>query len=144
MEWFLVANQREAKIFVKSEGIERVRKIHSFENPLSHEKKSDLIRKKAGRGVKSIGKIASIGYSVTKRSDPQEQAAIQFAREISEMLSKELENDSFQSLTVFAEPDFLGKIRHEMSQTLLKRVTDWVPKDLLKTPQKELAQAILG
>ena len=90
-----------------------------------------------------MGHWGSVSYSQRKRRDPHEEAVAQFAREAVQFLEKELLKKNFQSLTLVAEPHLLGIIRAEMSASLKKTVTDWMKKDLQKTPKNKLASFLV-
>lgn len=143
MHWFILASQKEARIFIKTSERKRLKLLKSLTNPLGTEKRRALVKKHAGRGVKSIGRIGSVSYSMPNRHDPHEQALIQFARELAQFLKSEKFKRNFESLTVVAEPHFLGKIKAEMRADLRKSVTKWIKKDLQKTPQKDLVGFLL-
>ena len=138
MHWFVVGSQEEARIFVNSQKKKSLTLLKSLVNPLATEKRRDLVRKQAGTGIKSIGKRGSIHYGKPKRHDPREQADIQFAKIVAKYLDGEKVKNSFDSLTVVAEPRFLGKIRKEMSASLKGSVDLWIKKDLQKIPKKDL------
>lgn len=141
--WFIVASQKEARVFIKTSERKRLKFLKSLANPLGTEKRRSLIKKQAGRGVKSIGHFGSVSYSLQKRHDPHEEAMIQFARELAKFLESERLKKNFESLTVAAEPHLLGKIKAEMSAALKESVSTWIKKDLQKTPQKDLVGFLL-
>lgn len=143
MHGFMVVSQKEARVFVKAPDRRQIKLVKSLTNPLGMVKRRDLIRKQAGRGVKSIGRVGSVSYSERKRLDPRDGALIQFAREISSFLKSETLKKSFKSFTVVAEPHFLGILRSKMSKKLKKSVTSWIKKDLQKTPNRNLAEFLL-
>ncbi len=143
MHWYIVASQKEVRIFIKALDRKQLKLIRSITNPLGMSKRRALIRKDAGRGVKSIGRVGFVSYSQPKRHDPHEEAIIQFAKEVSQYLESERLKKNFESLTLIAEPHFLGRIKAEMSNDLLSSVTNWIRKDLQKTPQKKIADFLL-
>jgi len=144
MHWFVVASQKEVRVFIKSSDPKRIQLVRTLTNPLGLVKKRELIKKEAGKGTKSIGAhMGSTHYSEGKRHDPHEESEIQFAKEIAHFLEIERQKSSFASLTVVAEPHFLGKVKAEMNNKLQNVVTDWIKKDLQKTPQRELADYLL-
>ena len=110
---------------------------------MGRERKRALIRKQAGRGVKSMGRTGVVRYSQTKRHDPHEAAAIQFAKNVAKFLKKERQQKHFDTLTVVAEPHFLGKLKLAMSLELKKTVHEWIRKDLQKTPQSQLIKFLM-
>jgi protein required for attachment to host cells len=140
--WFVVASQREARIFVQTldrrSHQKRLKMIKKLVNPLGEVKRRDLIRKQAGRGIKSIGRVGSVQYSQTKRHDPQDEATLQFAHSLVRYLQKEYQKNHFFTLTIFAEPRLLGKMRSKMNLSLGSTVLEWRPKDLQKAPAVKL------
>lgn len=143
MRWFIVASQKEARVFVHSSNRKKFTLINSIENELWTTKKRDLIKREAGRGVKSMGRVGTVRYSQLKRHDPREEATVQFARELIAFLEAERHKKSFDSLIVLAEPHLLGIIRAEMSVNLSKMVTDWIKRNLQKSPEREVNEFLL-
>lgn len=134
MHWYIVASQKEARIFIKTSDTKQLKLLKTLTNPLGSEKKSTLIKKQAGKGVKTIGNTGTIHYSNLKRLDPHEEAIIQFAKSVSKFLEEKKVKKSFDSLTIVAEPHLLGRLKSEMSNDLLSTVSSWLKKDLQKTP----------
>lgn len=141
--WYVVANQKKIRVFTEVPERNRLKLLKSLINPLGEEKRKSLVKKEAGHGIKSLGRVGVARYTENKRHDPHEEAAQQFASEIADFLEHENQQKNFDSLTIVAEPRFLGKIKAAMKPRLKKLVTDWVKKDLQKTPQKELQAALL-
>jgi protein required for attachment to host cells len=140
--WFVVASQKTVRIFTEVSERNRLKQLQEFDNPLGRERNRALVRKQAGLGVKSAGQ-GSVHYSEKKRHDPHEEAAVQFAKKVCNFLESEFQNKKFKSLTIVAEPHFIGKLRTMMKPALQKFVTEWIKKDLLKTPYKELVCFLL-
>lgn len=69
---------------------------------------------------------------------PEEASAIAFAKTLTNYLDKEYQNKSFQSLTIAAEPHFMGKIREVLKPQISKLVQHWIKKDLQKVPMYQL------
>lgn len=143
MHWYIVASQKEVRVFVKSLEKPQLKLLETLTNPLGGEKRRALVKKQAGKGVKSIGHLGAIYYSEPKRHDPHEEAVIQFAKKIAQFLKKEKLNKNFDSLSIIAEPHLLGKMRAEMSADLKSSVTKWIKKDLQKTPINKLVEFLL-
>lgn len=149
--WFIIANQKNVRVFteIPEDSDKRVAEktnlklLKSFDNPLGQERRKNLIRKQAGRGVKSIGRTACIRYTEVKRHDPFEEASAQFAKEIATFLESEKRLKKFDSLTIVAEPHFLGKIKMSMKPSLKKVVTSWIGKNLQKIPQHDLPNFLI-
>lgn len=143
MHWYIVASQKEAKILVPTSNRQKLTVLNTLPNKLGAVKKRELIRKKAGRGVKSIGRVGTVRYSQPKRHDPHEVAIVQFARELAAFLEAERHKRSFESLTVVAEPHLLGRVRAEMSANLSNTVTHWIKRDLQKSPERVVSDFLL-
>lgn len=143
MHWYIVASQKEVRVYVKTSERPQLKLLKTLTNPLGGIKRRDLIRKQAGQGVKSIGHVGSVYYSEPKRHDPHEEGVIQFAKEIAKFLEKEKLKNNFDSLSIVAEPNLLGKMRAEMSANLKGVVTQWIKKDLQKTPINKLIDLLI-
>ena len=141
--WYVVANQKLVRIFTEDFDRRSLRFVKSLVNPLGQEKRSDLVKKLAGHAVKSAGACGQMHYTLAKRHDPHEQAVIQFAKTIGDFLEKEKQQNAFESLTIVAEPHFLGKIRAALTPRQKKLVTDWLGKDLQKIPEMKLPEFLL-
>ncbi len=73
----------------------------------------------------------------------EEASLIPFAKDLVHYLDREYQLKHFKTLTIAAEPHFLGKIREVMKPQLEKLVVHWIRKDLQKIPQIELPMHIL-
>ncbi len=144
MHWYIVASQKEVRIFKKGLDTEQVNLFKTLKNPLAGVTRRELLRKEAGHAVKSLGASGCVRYSQTKRHDPQESAINQFAQAIVNCLRHEQLKNHFNSLTVYAEPHLLGKLRSQMSSQLRRTVTSWIKKDLQKIPSKKLNEILLS
>lgn len=144
MHWYVVASQKEVRIFVKTIERQKLKLLKTLTNSLGREKKRFLIRKQAGRGVRSTGHLGSVHFSYPKRHDPHEEAVIQFTKEVVQFLNKEMLKRSFNSLSIIAEPHLLGKLKAEMKKNLKVAVTQWIGKDLQKTPKLRLNEMLVN
>jgi protein required for attachment to host cells len=73
---------------------------------------------------------------------PHEQEAVQFARVINHYLQSCQEQRQFETLTIVAEPHFLGKLKSAMSPRLLNAVVSWIEKDYMNISYEELPSII--
>lgn len=138
--WFVIVNREKAKIYIEDAETKELRLLKLIQNPLGLEKRSALFHKDAGMGVRSIGTRGSVRHMEGKRTDPEEDASLQFARELCKELWLSLQRKDFENLTIVAEPHFLGKIKAEMNPHLEKSVINWLRKDLQKIPDSELGE----
>ncbi len=142
--WYVVASQTTVKIFKESNGKNKLTLLQTFHNPLGRTRNRELVKKEAGMGIRSRGHLGSVPYSKVSRSDPHDLIAIDFAKKIDVFLDQARLKNNYHSLTIIAEPHFLGKIRSSMKKETRKLVVDWVKKDLLKTPSNRLPDILLG
>jgi protein required for attachment to host cells len=144
VHWYVIGNQLELKVFTESSQRGTLKLVKAFKNSLGKEKKSALIRNTAGMGMVSGGRTGrgAHRYMQTQRTDPREEAALQFCREVGEYLNKMGKEKEYSSLTVVAEPKFLGKLRASMSAGTEKKVSTWLKKDLCKLRQSQLPKVL--
>lgn len=136
--WFVIASQNVVKIFADASEKNRLTPIKILKNPLGRVKNRELIKKNSGMGITASGGKSSLFYSEAKRQTPHDDAAKDFARQIIQYLEAEFEKHNYKTLTIVAEPHFLGKIRLTMDSKMLRLVNTWIRKDLEKTPQSQL------
>jgi protein required for attachment to host cells len=141
IHWYVVANQDSVRVFSEVEARIPLKLLKEIKNPIGRERKRALIRKEAGRGTKMAGR-GVVHFRTTKRSDPHEEAAIQFAAEVADYLKTERRKKSFDLLTVVAEARFLGKMKSALGEKFIRSGVDWVKKDLQKSRVKELSEAL--
>lgn len=159
--WYVVGNQRVVRVFseiapfedeipsdvarvMNPRGVKKFKLIRAIENPLGRVKTRDLLHQEKGIGVRSLGHFGtSVRYAETKRQNPHEQAANQFARNVVGYLQKERQNKKFSDLTIIAEPHFLGKLRAAMDAPTERKVVQWIKKDLREVTPSRLADIFL-
>lgn len=71
---------------------------------------------------------------------PEEASSIPFAKQLVNFLNIQHQLKNYDYLTIAAEPRFLGKIREKMKPQTEKLVKNWIQRDLLKVPIKELVE----
>lgn len=137
--WFVIASQSTVKIFVDASDKNRLTPIKILKSPLARAKTRDLAKKNSGlEATTPSGGHYSLYYSEPKRHNSHDEAATDFAKELVHHLEEEFEKHNYKTLTIVAEPHFLGKIRSAMDSKMLRLVNDWIRKDLEKTPQSQL------
>lgn len=116
--WFIIASQKTIKIYADISEQNRLRPIVVLKNSWERVRDRD-----------TTGPM--LPHTL-------EDKAIVFAKELVDYLVKEQQDHKFKTLTVVAEPHFLGKIRSVMDHKLQHAVIEWVKKDLEKTPQSQI------
>lgn len=77
--WFVVTGQTAMKIYQQAGTSRQLELLMDIDNPLGRARNRELIKKKAGIGVKYVGH-ASVRHSETKRHDPHEEVISKFAK----------------------------------------------------------------
>ena len=108
--WILLANRSHAKIFEYDED-NGLRLLQEFEHPIGRLKNRELTSDRQSRTwSEGTGKFAV--YS--DKTEPKEQLALEFVKELTQVLKKGYENRDYDSLAVIAEPHFLGHLKKDL------------------------------
>ncbi len=142
--WYVVASQKTVKIFTETSDRKKIKQVREFDNPLGRERNKALVKKRAGKGIKSIGRTGTVYFSQKTRKEPHQVAALQFAKKIAVALNEDYRLKNFETLSVVAEPHFLGLLRASLDPKISHTVKEWKKKDLLKTPKIKLVQYLLA
>ena len=137
--WVLIANGGEAHI-VEAEGSGGgVRDVDSMQFANETPPARDIMADKPGRAFDSAGQGR---HSMEYSSDPAEQSELNFASELSDVLTKALQKQRFDDLSIVAAPAMLAKLRQAISPQVRKTVRAEVDKDYTKIPKIELADVL--
>lgn len=136
MKWIVVANRIEAKFFNKNP----FNLINVLYNDLGREKNHAFTTDKPGW---SRGKFvqSSSTHSLTGEKNPHNDAAIQFARELSRHIKHQFDIHNSLELQICAEPKMMGYIRAGIEDRLMKWI-EWVPKDFSYFNNDQIAEAL--
>lgn len=129
IQWVLVANSSEAKLFSGQFLGSDLQEIQSFSHPESRNKGSDLVTDKMGSFQGNNG-TAHGAYVET--TEPKEVEASRFAHELAQMLEDGRTTNKFKELIIMASPQFLGLIKNACNDALQKCVLHFVDKDYTK------------
>ena len=97
----------------------------------------DLVSDREGRSFSSQGSGRS---AIEARSDPHRELKAGFARQLADVLARELAADRFHRLVIVAAPATLGDLRAAISDKVRTTVIGEVAHDLTKTPNAEVAK----
>ncbi len=137
--WYVIASQLRVKVFTQDLESKKLKLLKTLENPLGRERSRNLHGKKPGISITSFSGVHNVESGGLS---PHEQAAVQFSREVAEYLGRTSENKDFVSLTVAAEPHFLGKLKASMEAKIKEKVTEWIEKDYQKLPDQDLPEVL--
>jgi len=132
--WIVVGNASEACIYAKRNPSKELEFVLELKHPESHEKGINLVSDRPGH-YQSKG--AGHG-ALVESSNPKENEAKRFARQLAEKLEKGRRVNKYQRLLLLAPPQFHGLLNKQLSKQALDLVTNHVNKDYTKCTKKEL------
>ncbi len=136
-EWILVANRAEAKIFVRESKNNRLDWKETLENKAGRRHESEFHTGKPGFNSSHFKGDFSI-HALDSHFDHATIVAEKFAKKIIKILKRAHAEKKFQSLTVCAEPKFLGKLKTHSKNELSKLNIQWIAKDIEKGSTEEI------
>jgi protein required for attachment to host cells len=135
-KWIAVVTRTEARVF----SAEDFRLIAKLTNQLGREKNRAMTNARPGLGHGKFARGSGF-YSLTGEKNPHEDAAIAFAKRVSEYLRKQMTLHRFDKLILAAEPKMMGRVKAEMNKDLAAH-TEWKAKDFGKLKPHELRKVI--
>lgn len=136
IKWIVLVNRVDARIFTEK----TFRLLAELKNDLGREKNKAMTTDKPGR---ASGKFASRTgvHTLSGEKNPHEDAAIEFAKRVTEYLHKQSKLNLFDELLVIAEPKMMGRLKSDMDKSLVE-CTHWLAKDFGKASAHELKKLI--
>lgn len=122
-KWIAVVTRTGARVFSEK----NFRLIVEMKNPLGKEKNKAMTTGKPGVGRTKFKGGSPFG--MTGEKNPHEDAAIAFARNVSEYLRKRLDEQRYDQVVIAAEPKMMGRIRGCLDESVQERA-EWLRKDL--------------
>lgn len=117
MRRIVVANASRCRIFSQRARFSPLRKVVDLAHPEARLKAQQINADKPGRAFDRSGQGR---HAMAAASEPTEEEAERFARTIAEHLERIRIGNHFDSLTIIADPRFLGRIRAHVSKPLDK------------------------
>jgi protein required for attachment to host cells len=147
--WILVSDASRARLFADTSAARPYALVATFDHPESRARVADLVSDTNGR--KPVGGSRGVnarpgGFhgrpGVEPDTDPKDVEAIKFARDLSDALSKGLDDRGYDELIVAAPPRFLGMLRETVSEQVRRRMVREIDKDLSLLPPREIEKRI--
>lgn len=126
--WILVAQGSMAKLLDVAKNGKIISLVKEFSHPETALKGRDIYSDRPGRSFESAGKMRHAMAYPTEISDRARRA---FALEISDFLKNAHAENSFARLILVASPNLLGELRIAMTDSLSKKISHELGKDLL-------------
>jgi protein required for attachment to host cells len=124
--WVVVADSARARIFGAKNRSGRLDELEVRYHPESRLKDSEIQADKPGRMYSMQGEFRS----ATEQPPARKVEAERFAQDLAEYLDKCHYEQKFEQLVLVASPNFLGRLRKEFSNRLLKAVANEINKDV--------------
>lgn len=137
--WILAANSTEARLFVREKKFSSPVEQKDWLHPESRLHGRDLENDRQGKT------FASHGYGQDdneKHTEPKKREAQDFARDLAKYLDTARANGEFTSLSIVADPSFLGLLREHLDDHTRERIDREVDKNLTRESAGKIAEAV--
>ncbi len=133
-QWVVVSDAARARLFSRSAD-QSLTLVDTLKHSESEAHEGDL--RTGGKGA-----VHDSGGSGQHQADPQtttsEKHADIFAKQVTERLKAELNNDAFQRLVIVADPSFLGRLRDHMDNPLQDTVHKTIDKNWAQHDEQQI------
>ncbi|MGB5396383.1 MAG: host attachment protein [Gammaproteobacteria bacterium] len=117
--WLVVADNSKARIFTMESRKGPITEIKSIVHTEARMHEGDMTSDAPGR---SSGRGGAGQHTYQDEVSPKEQENINFARQLANELDNARKKNIFNQLILVAPPEFLGKLRHQLSAQTQKLV----------------------
>lgn len=123
--WVIVADGGGARFFVRSrQGLPLQEIVELAES-------ADALERRGGEAL-AHDRVGHGRHAVTARFSPHERAENVFLRHVAGQIDRAVIENAVEKLVLCAPPHALGLIRDYLSENARSRVTEEIPKDLLR------------
>lgn len=132
---FVIADGEHAR-FVRPAADNALHTQEDVDSPAAHQRSADLGSDRPGASFHST---STAHHAVAPRHDPHDLAKDRFARDLAARLNGAAARGAFTELVLVAPAHTLNTIQAELDASARGRVIGTLDKDLVKTPDHELA-----
>lgn len=137
--WILAADSTEARLFTRDKKFSPLVEHQDWLHPESRLPGRDLEHDRQGKTFSSHGHGQSDNE---KPTDPKKREAQDFAREVARHLDTARANGEFKSLSIIADPSFLGLLRDNLDSKTRDLIDREVDKNLTRRSADTIAEAV--
>lgn len=137
--WILAADSTEARLFTREKKFSPPVELKDWLHPESRLPGRDLEHDRQGKTFSSHGYGQSDNQ---KHTEPKKREAQDFARELAGHLDAARARGEFDSLSIVAEPSFLGLIRDSLDENTRELIDVEVDKNLTRRSAETIAEAL--
>lgn len=137
--WIVVANRSRCRFFSQTKRHGPLTETAAFASPAARLKDQDLFSDRPGRSFDSAGEGR---HAMSSPTEPEEQLALRFAKDIAEQLDAARNKHALEQLVLVAEPRFLGHLRAALGKPLKDLVAAEINKDLTEQDTETIRQRL--
>ena len=137
--WILAADSTEARLFTRDKKFSPLVERKDWLHPESRLPGRDLENDRQGKTFSSHGYGQSDNE---KQTEPKKREAQDFARELARHLDTARANGEFKSLSIVADPTFLGLLRDNLDGKTRELIDREVSKSLTRRSAETIAEAV--
>ncbi|HLM45145.1 MAG TPA: host attachment protein [Myxococcaceae bacterium] len=136
--WILVANASRAKLFATDERAERWDLREELLHEESRQPSRELLNQYDNPNAGSLHKPQPENQPDARQELEHER----FARELAQRLERGLNDHAYDRLVIAAPPEFLGRLRRQISRRVHQRLMLDMRADYVNLPDRELPERI--
>jgi len=133
--WIAIADGEHAR-FVQPDGSDKLHTVTAMDSASAHLRSRDIGTDRPGRSFESSG---ATRHAVGERHDPHQLEKERFAALVAERLNAAASGGEFDQLVLAAPARTLHELREALNDAAAKRIVGTLERDLVKTPDHELA-----
>ena len=137
--WILAADSTEARLFTREKKFSPLVERQDWLHSESRLPGRDLENDRQGKAFSSHGYGQS---DYEKHTEPKKREAQDFARELAKHLDTARSNGDFKSLSIVADPSFLGLLRDSLDSNTRELIDREVSKSLTRRSAETIAEAV--
>lgn len=130
--WVVVAESGRARIFTIVNQVSPLEEIDSIVDTAARAYERDQVSDRPGRSFDSFGRGR---HAMEVEVNPKHQAAIQFAKELSDRLELARIESKYEAIVLIASPAFLGVLRQGLGENTKKCITKTISKNLVRNTE---------
>jgi protein required for attachment to host cells len=134
--WVLIADGARARVLENDGPGRGLTAVEGLIFSSDHSATHDLVLDRQGRSFSSQGHGRS---AIEPHSDPHRDLKTKFAHHLADVLSRGLEQGSYDRLVIVATPVTLGDLRAAMTDPVRSKIIGELAQDLTKLPTAEVA-----
>jgi len=134
--WILIADASGARAVASLAPQTPLTLVREFANPRGRQRNQERDSDLPGRVSKSG--TPGTRSAMQPHTTAHDEAAFEFARDLATTLRKELDNGSYDALSLVAPPHFLGVLRAELDKKVQRTLKGTLDRDLVHVSVHEL------